>query len=74
MPTVIVDKRGRVTIPIEIRSRLAIKPGSRLEVSVEDGRIVLRPTHRLRARDLLGIAGPDEVDIEEVEKALGESS
>ena len=41
---------------------------------IEGDRVVLRPLRRLRARDLLGIAGREEVDIEEIEKALGETS
>lgn len=34
-----VISRGRVTIPIEIRRRLGIKPGTRLIVREVDGRI-----------------------------------
>ena len=74
MPTVVLDKKGRVTIPAEIRYRLGLRPGSELEVMIEGDRVVLRPLRRLRARDLLGIAGREEVDIEEIEKALGETS
>jgi len=71
---VIVDDRGRVTLPAWLRKRLGLRPGSRLEVSLENGRIVLAPLRRLRARDLLGAAGVEEVEVEEVEKALGETS
>ncbi len=34
-----------------------MRPGSKLEVMVEEGRVVLVPVRRIRARDLLGIAG-----------------
>jgi AbrB family looped-hinge helix DNA binding protein len=36
-----VSTRGRVTIPIEIRRRLGIKPGTRLIVREVDGQIVV---------------------------------
>lgn len=74
MPTVVLDQKGRITIPSEVRSRLGLKPGSRLELVLEGDRIVLRPARRLRARDLLGIAGQEEVELEDVERALGETS
>jgi len=71
---VVLDQKGRITIPSEVRSRLGLKPGSRLELVLEGDRIVLRPARRLRARDLLGIAGQEEVELEDVERALGETS
>ena len=74
MPTVVLDQKGRITIPSEVRSRLGLKPGSRLEIVLEGDRIVLRPARRLRARDLLGIAGQEEVELEDIERALGETS
>ncbi|WP_338252996.1 AbrB/MazE/SpoVT family DNA-binding domain-containing protein [Pyrodictium abyssi] len=70
----VLDQKGRITIPSEVRSRLGLKPGSRLELVLEGDRIVLRPARRLRARDLLGIAGQEEVELEDVECALGETS
>ncbi len=72
--TLVLDERGRVTLPAWLRRRLGLKPGSKLEVRVENGRIVLTPLRRLRARDLLGAAGVEEVEIEEVEAALGDTS
>ena len=38
---IIVDMKGRILIPKEIRQRLNIKPGSRLLPKIEDGRLVL---------------------------------
>ena len=35
--------RGQVTIPAEIRARLSLADGDALEVTVDDGRIVLTP-------------------------------
>ena len=36
-----VSTRGRVTIPVEIRRKFGIKPGTRLIVREEEGRIVV---------------------------------
>ena len=38
---IIVDTKGRILIPKEIRQRLKIKPGSRLILKIEDDRLVL---------------------------------
>ncbi len=74
MPAAIVDERGRITIPSEIRRRLGLKPGTELIVEVVGDSIILKRVRKLRARDLLGIAGVEEVNIEEIEESLGESS
>ncbi len=42
MPTTTVSSRYQITLPAEVRKALGIKPGDRLEVEVEGGRIVLR--------------------------------
>lgn len=41
-----VDGLGRVTIPKEVRNQLQIEDNSYVELSVEDGAIVLRPKER----------------------------
>ncbi len=38
-----MDSAGRVLIPSELRRRASLSPGSELDVSWEDGRIVLEP-------------------------------
>ncbi|WP_129114763.1 AbrB/MazE/SpoVT family DNA-binding domain-containing protein [Halegenticoccus tardaugens] len=38
-----MDEKGRVTIPKSIPDRLNLRRGERVEVSVEDGRIVVKP-------------------------------
>jgi AbrB family looped-hinge helix DNA binding protein len=38
-----IDKRGRITVPREVRLRLGLSAGDRVEFVVEDDRIVLRP-------------------------------
>lgn len=52
--TTVLQPNGRVVIPAEIRQQLAIGSGQRLEVSIEDGRIVLTPqVSRLRQAQTL---------------------
>ncbi len=69
-----LDERGRITIPAEIRRKLGLKAGSELELLVEGDRILLQRKRRIRAHDLLGVAGVEEVDVEDIEEALGETS
>jgi antitoxin PrlF len=38
-----VTSKGRVTIPLEVRRRLGIKQGDRIEFVVKDGLTVVRP-------------------------------
>jgi AbrB family looped-hinge helix DNA binding protein len=43
MPVVTVSSKGQVVIPREIRGRIGIRQGSKLEVELEDGAVVMRP-------------------------------
>lgn len=74
MGRIVVESRGRIVIPAEVREMLNIREGSELEVEVVEGKIVLTPVRILSARDLYGIAGKELVDLEEIEQALGEES
>ena len=38
-----ISSKGQVTVPIEVRHRLGIREGDRVEFVFEDGRTVLRP-------------------------------
>jgi len=69
-PKVILDNRGRITIPSEIRKKLRLKKGTILLVEVREKMIILKPLRKISAKDLLGIAGKEEVSIEEIEKSL----
>ncbi|MCE4628860.1 MAG: AbrB/MazE/SpoVT family DNA-binding domain-containing protein [Desulfurococcales archaeon] len=65
-----VGKRGVIVIPKEVRERLGIEEGMVLELSVEEGKIVLRTRDlwselRERGRKL-------KVNIEEAERELVE--
>ena len=51
--TVKVSTRGQITLPASIRRSLGIKPHSRVEIIVEDDRVILRPVRSIA--DLHGI-------------------
>jgi len=40
---VTIDRAGRVVIPAPVRERLGLRPGTRLDLSVEDGGVRLSP-------------------------------
>lgn len=46
-----LNAQGRVTLPAEVRKRLRLAEGDRLEVAVEDDRITLRPARIVIAED-----------------------
>jgi AbrB family looped-hinge helix DNA binding protein len=48
-----VNAKGQATIPKEVRSRVGLSGGSKVQLTVEDGRIVMRPC-RTSIRDSLG--------------------
>jgi AbrB family looped-hinge helix DNA binding protein len=50
-PLIAVNAQGRVTLPAEVRRKLRLGEGDRLEVSVEGDRITLRPARVLVAED-----------------------
>jgi antitoxin PrlF len=55
-----ISSKGQITVPQEIRKRLGLEPGDRVEFVVEEGRTVLRPA-RSDANPFekyIGIAGP----------------
>ena len=49
MSRVRVKRKGQVTIPSELRSKLGIEEGALLEIREEGGTITLKPTPRLSA-------------------------
>lgn len=38
-----IDDKGRIVIPIEIREKFKFKPGEKIQISVQDNVILLRP-------------------------------
>ncbi len=55
-----ISSKGQVTVPQEIRKRLGLQTGDRVELVVEEGRTVLRPvrTEVNPFERFIGIAGP----------------
>ena len=49
-----VKRKGQVTIPLELRSKLGIEEGALLEIKDEDGVIVLKPAPRLESGKVVG--------------------
>ena len=38
-----ISSKGQITVPIEIRQRLGLKAGDRVEFVIEEGKTILRP-------------------------------
>jgi AbrB family looped-hinge helix DNA binding protein len=43
-PSSTISSKGQITVPIEVRHRLGLKQGDRVEFVFEEGRTVLRPS------------------------------
>lgn len=72
MPTSTVTSKGQTTIPKEIRARLHLQPGDRLEFVVEDdGRVMVLPA-TVDATELRGIlkAPARPVTVEAMKQAI----
>jgi AbrB family looped-hinge helix DNA binding protein len=70
--TTVVEAKGRVVIPAKVRKQLGIKPGTELEVNVREGGIVMRPRRKVSATDLLGVAGKENVNLQDLESSLAD--
>lgn len=68
--TTVVEEKGRVVIPASVRKQLGIRPGTELEVNVREGGILMKPIRKVSAKDLLGVAGKERVNLDEVESSL----
>jgi len=47
MATATMTSKGQLTVPKELRDRLGLVPGARLDVSLLEGALVLRPTETI---------------------------
>jgi AbrB family looped-hinge helix DNA binding protein len=68
-----LTSKGQTTIPKEIRDRLGLEPGDKLDFVVEaDGRVVLRPATRdvRELRGMLRRKGRKPVSLEEMDRAI----
>src|SRR5260370_27286130 len=58
MRRTIVNARGQVTIPAELRKQLEIKPGTRVTWIEEKGRLILAPMTSRRIKEIMGFLKP----------------
>lgn len=58
MRRTVVNARGQVTIPAELRKQLEIKPGSRVTWFEEKGRLILAPMTSRRIKEIRGFLKP----------------
>ncbi len=73
MPTATVTSKGQVTIPKEVRERLKLRKGDRLNFVVTSGGEVLLKPAKIDVRDLYGLLhrpGRKPVSIEEMDGRL----
>ena len=63
-----VKRKGQVTIPQELRSKLGIEEGAILEITTQDNTIILKPAPRLEAGEVVG-----EEEYKKIIKELDES-
>ena len=70
MSRVRVKRKGQVTIPQALRSKLGIQEGALLEVEEEGGAIVLRPAPRLEGGKVVGEKEHAKI-IEELDELRG---
>jgi antitoxin PrlF len=73
MPTSTLTSKGQVTIPKEVRDRLHLKTGSRLEFLLEpSGRVILQPLNS-DFRSIRGMISPKRtraVSVKEMNEAV----
>jgi AbrB family looped-hinge helix DNA binding protein len=72
MPTSTLTSKGQTTIPKDIRKRLNLHPGDRLEFVVdEDGRVLVLPAN-IDAAELAGMLKPPArpVTVEDMNRAV----
>jgi len=58
MRRTVVNTRGQVTIPAELRNQLEIKPGTRVTWFEKKGRLVLAPMTARRIKEIQGLFKP----------------
>jgi AbrB family looped-hinge helix DNA binding protein len=72
-PASTISSKGQVTVPIEVRHRLGLRAGDRVEFVYEDGRTVLRPA-RAEKNPFTAYLGvlPAFSSLEEINAWVGE--
>ena len=69
MTEISVTPKGQVTIPVEIRKKYQITPGSKVEIIEEEGKITIKKIEGIL--DLAG-AGSSIASLEDVKAELDE--
>ena len=54
MPSAIIDSKGRLTIPKDVRDKLGLKSGDRVAFEFEDDSVHLRVERRRGLNELMG--------------------
>ncbi len=70
MTTTKITDKGQVTIPKEIRDEFHLRSGDKVEIAVEEGKIVFK---KIRSKDkLMESCGMVQVTYEEYDRMMGE--
>ncbi|MDZ7713495.1 MAG: type II toxin-antitoxin system PrlF family antitoxin [Rhodovibrio sp.] len=75
MTTSTLTAKGQTTVPREIREHLGLKPGDKIDYTIQpDGSVRLR-TRKVRLADLAGILGrpPKAASIDDMDDAIAEA-
>lgn len=69
-----VTAQGQISVPVDVRRRLGIGPGSVLEWDEEGGKIVVRRSGRFNSEDihraLFGEGTPETRSVEEMREGI----
>lgn len=72
-----LTSQGQISVPAEVRRRLGLAPGSIIEWTEEDGRIVVRPAGQHSSEDIHKSLFPDgppkKVGVEEMKSAIAKA-
>ena len=73
MPTSSLTSKGQTTIPLEVRRKLGLKPGDKIDFVIEDnGRVSLRPATSdvAELKGLLKRSGQRRLSVDEMNEAV----
>ena len=73
MPTSSLTSKGQTTIPLEVRRKLGLKPGDKIDFVIgEDGLVILRPATSdvTELKGLLKRSGQKRLSVHEMDEAV----
>jgi AbrB family looped-hinge helix DNA binding protein len=70
MRRTVVNAKGQVTIPAELRKQLEIKPGTRVTWFEEKGRLVVAPMTSRRMKEIRGFLKPKPGELSAFEESF----